>query len=148
MQTARTDVTFSSLTSGCRAAGVSGAAAVEGASSAAGGPPAAIPGGGIPSSRFVTTPFLVDCILICCGLEFIGELLVVWSNCKLQKERLKSALKWLSQSGKVQCCFLTKHLQRIDTNSLQEQNAAVQRNLGPWAALKNPYWVERVTRLR
>ena len=77
---------FSSLTNGCRAVGVSGAAAVEGGSSPAGGPPAAVPAGGTPSSLFVTAPFLVDCILICCGLEFIGELLVVWSNCKLQRE--------------------------------------------------------------
>lgn len=80
IQTARTDPVFSSLTNGCRAVGVGGAAAVEGASSPGGGPPAAIPDGGTPSSRFVTAPFLVDCILICCGLEFIGELLVVWSN--------------------------------------------------------------------
>lgn len=83
----------SSLTNGCRAAGVSGAVAVEGASSPAGGPPAAAPAGGTPSSRFVTAPFLVDCILICCGLEFIGELLVVWSNCRLQRESPKSVLK-------------------------------------------------------
>lgn len=91
MQRARTDMMFSSLTNGCRAVGVSGAAAVEGVSSPAGAPPAAVPAGGTPSSRFVTAPFLVDCILICCGLEFIGELLVVWSNCKLQRKMPKSA---------------------------------------------------------
>lgn len=124
---------FSSLTNGCRAAGVSGTAAVEGASSPAGGPPAAVPAGGTPSSRFVTAPFFVDCILICCGLEFIGELLVVWSNCKLQTERPKSALKQQGQYGKVQHCFLRKSFERIDTNSYREKNtaAAVQRNLGP-----------------
>lgn len=115
---------FSSLTNGCRAVGVSGAAAVEGASSPAGGPPAAVPAGGTPSSRFVTAPFLVDCILICCGLEFIGELLVVWSNCKLQRERPKSALKQLGQYGKAQCCFLTTSFERVDTSSHQGKNAA------------------------
>lgn len=81
---------FPSLTDGCRAVGVGGAAAVEGASSPAGGPPAAIPSGGTPSSRFVTAPFFVDCILICWGLEFIGELLVVWSNCTVTKGEGKS----------------------------------------------------------
>lgn len=120
---------FPSLTDGCRAVGVGGAAAVEGASSPAGGPPAAIPTGGTPSSRFVTAPFFVDCILICWGLEFIGELLVVWSNCVLQRERAKATVKQLDPSGKAQCCFLTPSGQLTPTYIGRRTKAvAVQRN--------------------
>lgn len=105
---ARKDKLLPLLTDGCRAVGVGGAAAVEGGSSPTSGPPVAIPTGGTPSSRFVRAPFFVDCILICCGLEFIGELLVVWSNCVSQRERTQATLKLLGQSVKVQCHFLNE----------------------------------------
>lgn len=49
-----------------------------------GGAPTAGPPEGPPSSRFIRGPFFVDCILICWGLEFIGELLVVWRSCRSQ----------------------------------------------------------------
>lgn len=39
---------------------------------------------GPPSSRLGRGPFFVDCILICWGLEFIGELLVVCRSCQSQ----------------------------------------------------------------
>lgn len=58
----------------------------EQASSVGGGAPPAGPPEGAPSSRFVRGPFFVDCILICWGLEFIGELLVVWRSCGSQKQ--------------------------------------------------------------
>lgn len=56
----------------------------EQASSPGGGAPTAGPPEEPPSSRLVRGPFFVDCILICWGLEFIGELLVVWRSCGSQ----------------------------------------------------------------
>lgn len=56
----------------------------EQASSPGGGAPTAGPPEGPPSSRLARGPFFVDCILICWGFEFIGELLVVWRSCRSQ----------------------------------------------------------------
>lgn len=53
----------------------------EEASSPVGGPPAIGTPDGPPSSRLLKGPFFVDCILICWGLEFMGELLVVCRSC-------------------------------------------------------------------
>lgn len=64
----------------------------EEASSPVGGPPAAGTPHGPPSSRLLRGPFFVDCILICWGLEFMGELLVVWRSCGGQVGSMKSEL--------------------------------------------------------
>lgn len=56
----------------------------EQASSPGGGPPTVGPPEGAPSSLLGGGPFFVDCILICWGLEFIGELLVVCRSCQNQ----------------------------------------------------------------
>ena len=56
----------------------------EQASSPGGGPPTLGPPEGPPSSLLGRGPFFVDCILICWGLEFIGELLVVCRSCQNQ----------------------------------------------------------------
>lgn len=62
-------------------------------SSPDGGTPMAGPPEGPPSSRLVRGPFFVDCILICWGLEFIGELLVVWRSCRSQRVRVRPELQ-------------------------------------------------------
>lgn len=62
-------------------------------SSPGGGTPMAGPPEGPPSSRLVRGPFFVDCILICWGLEFIGELLVVWRSCGSQRVRVRPELQ-------------------------------------------------------
>lgn len=64
---------------------------MEEASSPGGGTPAAGTPDGPPSSRLLRGPFFVDCILICWGLEFMGELLVVWRSCGGQVESGRSA---------------------------------------------------------
>lgn len=69
------------------------AAPREATSSPGAAAPTTGPPGGTPSSRLVRGPFFVDCILICWGLEFMGELLVVCSSCGSQRVGLRPGLR-------------------------------------------------------